>query len=46
MVMLMTQTAIRTLLNSGETNPVRLLTILNRTLFDNVRRMGADKHVT
>jgi len=46
MVMLMTQTAIRTLLNSGETDPVRLLTVLNRTLFDNVRRMGADKHVT
>ncbi|MDH3601046.1 MAG: SpoIIE family protein phosphatase [Candidatus Tectomicrobia bacterium] len=46
MVMLMTQMAVRTLLNSGETDPVRFLDILNRTLFDNVQRMGTDKNLT
>jgi sigma-B regulation protein RsbU (phosphoserine phosphatase) len=46
MVMLMTQMAVRTLLISGETDPVRFLDILNRTLFANVQRMGTDKNLT
>jgi hypothetical protein len=46
MVMRMTQMAVRPLLNSGETDLVRFLDILNRTLFDNVQRMGTDKHLT
>ena len=45
-VMLMTQTAVRTLLTSGETDPVRFLDILNRTIYDNVQRMGSDKTLT
>ena len=46
MVMLMTQMAVRTLLISGETDPVRFLDVLNRTLYHNVRRMGTDKNLT
>jgi serine phosphatase RsbU (regulator of sigma subunit) len=46
MVMLMTQMAVRTLLTSGETDPVRFLDIINRTLFANVQRMGTDKNLT
>ena len=46
MVMLMTQMAVRTLLTSGETDPVRFLDILNRTLYGNVQRMGTDKNLT
>ncbi len=45
-LMLMTQTAVRTLLTSGEKDPARFLDILNRTLYDNVRRMKADKSLT
>ncbi|MCP4348433.1 MAG: SpoIIE family protein phosphatase [Desulfobacterales bacterium] len=45
-LMLMTQTAVRTLLTSGEEDPARFLDILNRTLYDNVRRMKADKSLT
>ncbi len=45
-VMLMTQAVVRTLLTSGETDPVRFLNILNRTIYDNVRRMGIDKMMT
>ncbi len=45
-VMLMTQTAVRTLLTSGERNPERFLNILNRTLYDNIRRMGVDKNLS
>lgn len=46
MVMLMTQMAVRTLLTSGENDPVRFLDILNRTLYQNVQRMGTDKNLT
>ncbi len=35
-VMLMTQSIIRALLTSDETDPIRFLDIVNRTLFDNV----------
>ncbi len=46
MVMLMTQMAVRTLLTSGESDPVRFLDIVNRTVFANVQRMGTDKNLT
>ena len=46
MLMLMTQTAVRTLLVSGETDPARFLNILNRTIYDNVQRMQANKSLT
>ncbi len=41
--MLMTQTAIRTLLNNGETDSSHFLNSLNRTIYDNVERMQTDK---
>jgi len=46
MVMLMTQTAVRTLLESEETDFVRFLDTLNRTIYGNVQRMDADKSLT
>lgn len=45
-LMLMTQTAIRTLHNVNETDPVRFLDLLNQTLYDNLQRMKCDKHMT
>jgi serine phosphatase RsbU (regulator of sigma subunit) len=45
-LMLMTQTAIRTLCEHGETDPVAFVTTLNRTIYKNVQRMGADKTLT
>lgn len=45
-VMLMAQTAIRTLLNSGEEDPVRFLDVLNRTIYDNIQRMQTDRNLT
>jgi serine phosphatase RsbU (regulator of sigma subunit) len=45
-VMLMVQTAIRTLLTSGEKNPVRFMDILNRTLYGNIQRMNVDKSLS
>jgi two-component system, sensor histidine kinase ChiS len=46
MLMLMAQTAIRTLLESEESDPVRFLTILNQTLYGNIQRMDFDKNMT
>ena len=46
LLMLMTQTAIRTLLQSDLEDPVRFFDILNRTLYDNLQRMGVDKSLT
>ena len=45
-IMVMTQAIVRALLTSGETDAVRFLTTLNRTLFGNVDRMGSDKNMT
>ena len=45
-LMVMTQTIVRALLMSGETDPVRFLDTLNRTLYGNVQRMGTDKNLT
>jgi len=41
MLMLMTQTAIRTLQESNQTDPVKFLDILNRTIYRNVERMNS-----
>ena len=46
LVMLMTQSAVRTLITLNETDPVRLMSTLNRTLFDNMQRMRSDKNLT
>ncbi len=45
-LMLMVQTAVRTLLAYDETDPVRFLSILNRTIYGNVQRMNSDRNLT
>ncbi len=45
-VMLMLQTAIRTLMTSEVKDPVRFLDILNRTLYGNIQRMNVDKSLS
>lgn len=45
-LMVMTQTAIRTLKESGEQDLIKFVDILNRTLYDNVQRMEADRDLT
>ncbi len=45
-LMIMVQTAVRTLLANNETDPVRFLTALNRTIYENVQRMNSDKNMT
>ncbi|GAK50075.1 response regulator receiver modulated serine phosphatase [Candidatus Moduliflexus flocculans] len=45
-VMLMTQTAIRTLVNRGETDPVIFLNTINRVIFQNIQRMGVERSLT
>ena len=45
-IMLMAQMAVRTLAVSRELDPVKYLNILNRTIFDNVQRMGSHKNLT
>lgn len=45
-LMLMTQTSVRTLQEIRELDPVRFLDVLNRTLYKNVQRMNSDKSLT
>ncbi len=45
-LMLMTQTAVRTLKEVKENDPIRFLDILNRTIYKNAQRMGTDKNLT
>jgi sigma-B regulation protein RsbU (phosphoserine phosphatase) len=45
-LMLMVQTVARTLLDSGQYNPVRFLTLLNDVIYKNVRRIDSDKNLT
>jgi serine phosphatase RsbU (regulator of sigma subunit) len=45
-LMLMVQTAVRTLMESNETDPKQFLAILNRTIYKNVQRMNCDKNLT
>ena len=45
-LMVMTQTAVRTLKEMDEQDPVRFLDILNRTIYKNVQRMNSDKNLT
>jgi len=45
-LMLMTQTAARTLIEHGETDPRAFLTTLNQIILKNVQRMQADKTLT
>jgi two-component system sensor histidine kinase ChiS len=46
MLMLMAQTAIRTLLESNQTELVKFWDVLNRTLYGNIQRMDSQKNMT
>ena len=46
MLMVMTQAAVRTLQEIRESDPVRFLDTINRTLYQNVQRMRSDKNLT
>ena len=45
-IMIMAQTAIRTLQESNETDPVKFMDVLNRTLYANLQRMDSGKNMT
>lgn len=45
-LMIMVQTAVRTLLHSHETDPVKVLNVINQTLYENIQRMNSDKTLT
>lgn len=45
-LMIMVQTAVRTLLANHVTDPVQFLTILNQVIYNNVQRMNSDKNLT
>lgn len=45
-LMLMTQTAVRTLKEIQEDDPVKFLATLNRTIYKNVQRMNSQKNLT
>jgi sigma-B regulation protein RsbU (phosphoserine phosphatase) len=45
-LMLMVQSVARALQDAGQTDPSRFLSILNKTIFKNIERTEADKHLT
>ena len=45
-LMIMVQTAVRTLLAYNEPDPVRFLGAINRVIYDNVQRMKSDKNAS
>lgn len=45
-IMIMVQTAIRAMLSSGETNPIKLLEAVNSAIYGNLQRMNCDKSLT
>ena len=45
-VMLMTQTAVRTLQEINQNDPVQFLDVLNRTMYKNILRMNSEKNLT
>ena len=45
-LMIMVQTAVRSLLMNHETDPVKFLNVLNRVIYDNVQRMNSDKNLS
>ncbi|MGK7902951.1 MAG: SpoIIE family protein phosphatase [Hormoscilla sp.] len=45
-LMIMVQTAVRTLLANNETDPVKFLNALNSTIYNNVQRMNSEKNLT
>ena len=45
-IMIMVQTAIRTLLINGEGNSVKFLSTVNQTIYENLQRMNCDKSLS
>jgi phosphoserine phosphatase RsbU/P len=45
-LMIMVQTAVRTLLANNETDPSNFLNVINRVIYDNVQRMNSDKNLS
>ena len=45
-LMIMVQTAVRTLQASKETDPVKFLQVINQIVYENVQRMNSDKNLT
>jgi len=45
-LMIMLQTAVRTLLAYNEPDPVRFLSAINRAIYDNLQRMKSDKNAS
>jgi sigma-B regulation protein RsbU (phosphoserine phosphatase) len=45
-LMLMVQTAVRTLLASNETDPMRFLGIVNKVIYQNIQRINSDQNLT
>jgi predicted ATPase/serine phosphatase RsbU (regulator of sigma subunit)/tRNA A-37 threonylcarbamoyl transferase component Bud32 len=45
-LMIMVQTAVRTLLEVNETDPRKVLDAVNRTIYNNVQRMNSDKNLS
>ncbi|WP_293130129.1 SpoIIE family protein phosphatase [Microcoleus sp. bin38.metabat.b11b12b14.051] len=45
-LMVMTQAAVRTLHQLRESDPVRFLDTINRTIYQNIQRMSSDKNLT
>ena len=45
-LMVMVQTAVRTLLSNNETDPAKFLNAINRTIYENVQRMNSDKNLS
>ncbi|MEX0268861.1 urea ABC transporter substrate-binding protein [Leptolyngbyaceae cyanobacterium UHCC 1019] len=45
-LMIMAQTAVRTLIANGEEDPIKLMNTINSTLYDNTRRMKSHKNMT
>ncbi|MEG4534835.1 AAA family ATPase [Microcoleus sp. D2_18a_D3] len=45
-LMIMAQTAVRTLQKMNETDPVKFLDVLNQTLYDNLQRMDSSRNMS
>ncbi len=45
-LMLMVQTAVRTLIENNETDPIKFLEVFNRTIYNNIQRMNSSKNLT
>ncbi len=45
-LMIMVQTAVRTMLANNESDPSKYLNVVNRTIYENVQRMDSDKNLT